>query len=467
MMCSVLLSTIAWTDVVDFSHGRLVWMADKVGVEFNTLVVLLALSCVGVVAGAVGSFAVLRRRALTGDALAHASLPGLCIAFMLAGERSVPLMLAGAFVSGLIGVSLIVALRRWTRVKEDAAIGIILSVFFGAGIVLSGVIQHEFPAGNKAGLDSYILGKATGIQVADLLIMGAVTLGCVTTIALAFKEFRLITFDAAFARSQGWPVGAIDLVLMAMVALVVVIGLPSVGVALIAALLIIPGASARFWTESLGKMTLLATLFGAVIGLVGAALSASFSHFSTGPVVVLTGSALFLASALFAPRRGAIARRISDRRFARDVGLQRLLAELYEVELSTAASDAAAARHATGGSAWQQDWNPRELARVMRAARAEGLVAQTGAAGDWRLTTLGRQRAITAARNRLLWQTLLTEYPEIAVGAADPMHGVADEYVSPTLRKELEMKLRAASLWPLDAEATGAKTAKTSQAVAP
>ena len=206
-------------------------------ISYNTAVVLLGTSLLGANAGLVGCFAVLRRRALTGDALAHAALPGLCLAFLAVGQRSRPALLLGAFVTGVLGVVVIAALRRWTRIKEDAAIGIVLSVFFGAGIVLSRLIQNRSSVGSKAGLDSYILGKTAGIIAQDVYLIAGVSLASLVLVLVLYKEFKLVVFDSGFASVQGWPVLGLDLLLMGLIALAVVFGLPAVGVVLMAALL--------------------------------------------------------------------------------------------------------------------------------------------------------------------------------------------------------------------------------------
>jgi len=288
-------------------------------IAYNTLVVLAGVGLLGAAAGLVGTFATLRRRALVGDALAHAALPGLCVAFLLIGERWLPGLLLGALVSGLVGVGVIAFLRRFTRIKEDAAIGIVLSVFFGLGIVLVTWIQKTSTTGSKAGLDSYILGKTAGIVLADVQLIGLVAAAILALVLLFYKEAKLLVFDPDFARVQGWPVGWLDFLLMGLLAVVVVIGLPAVGVVLMAALLILPGSTARFWSDRFGVILTLATLFGAATGLVGASLSAATDTLPAGPIIVLVGTALFVASALFAPRRGVVARWLDDRRFRREL----------------------------------------------------------------------------------------------------------------------------------------------------
>jgi manganese/zinc/iron transport system permease protein len=281
---------------------------------YNTLVVLAGVGLLGGAAGLVGTFAVLRRRALTGDALAHAALPGLCLAFLLVGRRELPVLLAGALVTGILGVALIAGLRRCTRIKEDAAIGIVLSVFFGAGVALSRLIQNWVPGGAKAGLDSYILGQTAGLSANDVLWIGGLAAGVGGVVLALYKEFQLIAFDPDFARVQGWPVFGLDLILSALIAVAVVIGLPAVGVVLMAALLIVPAVTGRLWAERLGTVLWLATLTGVGTGLVGTLVSAAQSRLPAGPVITLVGTAVFVVSLVLAPRRGLLARWWLNRR---------------------------------------------------------------------------------------------------------------------------------------------------------
>ncbi|MGL5094087.1 MAG: metal ABC transporter permease, partial [Planctomycetia bacterium] len=316
---------------------------------YNTLIVLAGVGLLGATAGLTGCFAVLRRRALVGDALAHAALPGICLAFLvvewLSGGpwglaflnavgvdqgRSLPALLFGAFASGVFGVALIAGLRKYTRVKEDAAVGIVLSVFFGVGVVLSRLIQNRSTLGAKAGLDSYIFGKTAGITAGEVQLIAAVAVFCCLIVVLCYKEFKLVTFDPPFARVQGWPVGTLDLALMVLVAATVVIGLPAVGVVLTAALLILPAAAARFWTDRLGLMLTLSAVFGLAVGVGGASVSAAYRLMPAGPLIVLVASVLFLASFLFAPRRGVVARWAAHRRLTRAWHERRFLAALYD-----------------------------------------------------------------------------------------------------------------------------------------
>lgn len=280
---------------------------------YNTVIVLLGASLLGASAGVIGCFAVLRRRALVGDALGHAALPGLALAFLLFGERRFEMLLFGAAVTGLVGIGVLSLLRRWTHIKEDAAIALVLGTFSGAGAVLFTIIQ-QLPGGSKAGLESFIFGKTAGMRASDVTLIAGLGVLTLLVVLLLFKELRLVSFDPDFAQVQGWPAPALDFLLMLLVVLAVVIGLPSVGALLIAALLITPAAAARFWTERLGVMLVLAGLSGFVSGLLGTLASASLERVPAGPAVIVVSAGLFLLSLFFAPRRGLCARWFAHRR---------------------------------------------------------------------------------------------------------------------------------------------------------
>jgi manganese/zinc/iron transport system permease protein len=413
--------------------------------NYNFIVILCGVSLLGAGAGIVGAFAVLRRRALTGDALSHAALPGVCLAFLALGERNLPAMLLGALASGILGVAIISALVRWTRVRDDAAIGIILSVFFGLGIALMGIIQRMGSLGNKAGLSSFILGKTTGITGTDVWIILASAVICLAAIVVLYKEFLAVSFDSDFTQSLGWPVYAIDLLLMSLVAAAVVIGLPTVGVIMISALLIMPGAAARFWTDRLNTLLVLAGGLGFVTGVIGTTLSYTFEKLPAGPVIVLTGAALFLLSMLLGHRRGAIARFLSHRRFRHTWQERQLLRTLYEL------IEAGGFRQR---SVPQDDllnlraWSPAEVQKLVQSAAVDGLVLPLSG-GRVALTDQGWQQALEVTRGHRLWQAFLTEYPEQAGSVVNLASVSVDEYLPPALSDALQAKLVAAGRWPV------------------
>lgn len=394
---------------------------------YNTLVVLAGASLLGMAGGLVGSFAVLRRRSLLGDALAHAALPGLCLAFLLVGRRSLPAMQVGALATGLLGIMVVALLRRATRIKEDAAIGIVLSVSFGAGVVLLRYIQNQTTAGSKAGLDAYLFGKTAGMIAADVAFIAAVAALCAAAVGILFKEFKLVAFDAAFAHVQGWPTFWLDLLLLGLIAVSVVISLPAVGVVLTAALLILPGAAARFWTSRLDRLLLVAMLFGLVTGAVGTLISAQVAGLPAGPLIVLVGATLFIFSALAGPRRGAVARLFALAQQRRRLARQRLLIDLFE----------ASTRDVSTRSAQTQ--------RDLRAARRAGFVDASGA---W--TDTGALESLAAVQAQRICRQALRDEPELTAARFDLDYQVAAAELPADLTAAVEAKLRAAGDWPAD-----------------
>ena len=279
--------------------------------------VALGSAILGVVGGALGSFAVLRRQGLLGDALAHATLPGVCVAFMLTGTKNPAVLLLGAALSAGVGALFVLAVVGGTRIKQDAALGIVLSVFFGAGIVLLTYIAGSGDAG-QSGLDRFIFGQAATIVRADVATMGLLALTALVLLALFFKEFKLLSFDPAFGASLGYPVGALNVLLTALIVVAVVVGIQAVGVVLMAAMLITPAAAARQWTDRLSVMVCLSAVFGAASGVGGALVSATGSNLPTGPLIVLFATGVLAVSLVLGRRHGFLWAWIAGRRNRRE-----------------------------------------------------------------------------------------------------------------------------------------------------
>jgi manganese/zinc/iron transport system permease protein len=284
----------------------------------NTQWILLGSVLLGLSSGVLGSFAYLRKQSLMGDALAHAALPGVCIAFMLTGSKSIFFFLIGAVIAGLIATFGIGYVTRNSRIKQDTALGIVLSVFFGFGIVLLTQIQHS-DSGNQSGLDKFLFGQAASMVLSDVITMTIVAAALVFVCTMFFKEFKLLSFDPGFAKGIGLPVALLDQFLMFLIVVAVVVGIQAVGVVLMSALLITPAVSARYWTEKLGVMVALSGLFGAISGLIGTLISTTANNLPTGPLSVLAATLLFVISVLFAPRRGLISKLLLRYSVKRDV----------------------------------------------------------------------------------------------------------------------------------------------------
>lgn len=277
--------------------------------DYTLRTVALGAALLGIVSGVLGCFAVLRRQALLGDAMSHAALPGIALAFMITGRRDPLILLIGAGVAAWLAALLLLGITRTTRIKEDSGLAIILSVFFGLGLVLLSFLQQS-PDAAQAGLKSFILGQAAALVERDIWAMLALGAPALLVVALLWKQFKLISFDPEFAASLGLPVRGLSVVLTTLIVVAIVIGLQTVGVVLMSAMLVAPAAAARQWTDRLSTMVVLSALFGAVAGVAGALISAGGRGLATGPTIVLCIGAIVLVSLLFAPRRGLIVARL-------------------------------------------------------------------------------------------------------------------------------------------------------------
>ncbi|MCA9860089.1 MAG: metal ABC transporter permease, partial [Thermomicrobiales bacterium] len=259
----------------------------------------------GIVAGALGAFAVLRRQSLVGDAMSHAALPGIGIAYLVTGRKENLVLLTGAAIAGWLATLAVLGIVRRSRVKFDSALGLMLSVFFGFGLMVLTYIQRR-PDASQAGLDKFLFGQAATLvqgEVRNMAIAGGLALA---VLLFLWKSFKLISFDMDFASSIGYPVRVLDVLLTTLVVVAIVLGLQAVGVVLMSAMIVAPAAAARQWTNRLGVMVLLSAFFGALAGVTGAALSATQRHLPTGPTIVVCVSAIVLISLLLAPNRGLV-----------------------------------------------------------------------------------------------------------------------------------------------------------------
>jgi manganese/zinc/iron transport system permease protein len=277
-----------------------------------------------------GSFAVLRKQSLLGDAISHAALPGIAIAFLITGAKDTNTLLLGALVSGLLGTFWIRGITTKTHLKSDTALGLILSLFFGFGMLLLTFIQKQ-PNANQAGLDKYLFGQAATLVVSDVWLMTIVTGICLFVILLFWKEFKLLLFDADYTKTLGFNTKFIDTLITFFIVLAIVLGLQTVGVVLMSAMLLAPAAAARQWTNSLFVMAFLAAIFGAFSGVIGTAISASQNNLSTGPVIVIVAAVFVLVSFLFSPSRGLIFKQIRIIKNRRDLELHKTLAFMHEI----------------------------------------------------------------------------------------------------------------------------------------
>ena len=383
----------------------------------------------------VGTFTFLKKKALVGDAVAHSVLPGICLAFILSGTKNPIWMILGAFLTGWISLVIIDHITTKSKIKEDTAIALILSVFFGIGILMLTNIQH---LGNPAqtGLDSFLFGKAAALVGQDLIVFGIVAVILIITVALFFKELKLIAFDSNYAKALGLPVKALDLLLTSLTVLAVVTGIQAVGVVLMAAMLITPAAAARFWTNDVFKMTLIAALLGGISGLSGAYVSYVAPAMPTGPWIVIIISVIAIVSFFIAPKRGIFARSIQQRKLQRLIMDENLLKELYHL----GEKDEDPYKGRTVDEIIEERFFPKKKLKIalMRLKRQGFLEKKQG---YWSYTEAGKIKGQRVVKLHRLWELYLSKYMKIAPDHVHEDAETVEHIITPELEARLEKML--------------------------
>lgn len=354
--------------------------------DYTLRTVTLGAMILGLVSGLLGSFAVLRKQSLLGDAMSHAALPGVVIAFILTGSKAPLVLMLGALAAGWLGALLVQLVTEQTRIKQDSALGIVLAVFFGLGLVLLTWVQRQGSA-NQSGLDTFLFGRAAALVMNDVWAMAGVGGAGLLIVLLFWKEFKLLSFDPDFAATLGFPVGLLNVALTTLIVVAVVVGLQTVGVVLMSAMIVAPAAAARQWTDRLDRMVLIAALFGALAGISGSLISSLSRGLPTGPTVVLCASTLVGFSLLFAPNRGLVGAWLRQRHNRRQLRRAAVLETLYQLAIShddvTHAHQLGALRAAMPGV---------DVRRTLDVLESEGLARPI--AGDrWALTPAGAEQA--------------------------------------------------------------------------
>ncbi len=301
--------------------------------DYTLRIVSIGSMLLGIIAGILGSFAVVRKESLLGDAISHAALPGIAVVYLITQTKNTEVLLFGALLSGVLATFLILSIEKYSRIKFDSSLALVLSVFFGAGMVLLTYIQ-KMPDANQAGLESFIYGQASTLLKRDINLMLIVGGILVFLIVLFWKEFKLISFDSQYAEILGFSSKKITILLSTMIVISIVIGLQSVGVILMSAMLTAPAVAARQWTNKLSKMVVLSGFFGGISGIIGTLISSMVSNLPTGPTIVLTISIIVILSLAFAPNRGLVWKRIKEKESRRNIDKNQLLFNIYELALN-------------------------------------------------------------------------------------------------------------------------------------
>ncbi|OEK04415.1 metal ABC transporter permease [Roseivirga misakiensis] len=390
----------------------------------------------------VGTFTFLKKKALVGDAVAHAVLPGICLAFILSGTKNPIWMIIGAFITGWLSLVIIDHITTKSKIKEDTAIALILSVFFGVGILMLTNIQHSGNA-NQTGLDSFLFGKAAALVGQDLIIFAVVALILIVTVALFFKELKLIAFDSHYAKALGIPVKHLDLLLTSLTVLAVVTGIQAVGVVLMAAMLITPAAAARFWTNDVLKMTMIAAILGGLSGLSGAYVSFVAPSMPTGPWIVIIISVLAIVSFFIAPKRGILARSVQQNKLKQQILDENLLKELYHL----GEKDDDFYRGRTVEALIEERYFPKQSLKIgLRRLKRQGFLSQRD--GKWCYTEAGKLKGQRVVKLHRLWELYLSKYMKIAPDHVHEDAETIEHIITPEIEMELERMLEYPELDP-------------------
>lgn len=416
--------------------------------DYNTRLVLSGTVLFGCCGGIVGAFMLLRKKSLVGDVASHAALPGIGLVYLIleaispGSGKSPAWLLMGAGVGSAAGLYLAGLIQRTRLIKEDAALAIILSVFFGAGLVLLSIVQR-LPTGSSAGLSEFIFGKAAAMTAGDVVSISIAAVGVIGICLLLFKEFSLLCFDEAYAAASGWPTHRLDLLLTALVVCVTVIGMPSVGLLLVVAQLVIPPTSARFWTDRHGPLTITAGVLAGVSSAAGTFVSALIPRLAAGAVIVLAGTVVFLISMMFGSQRGILWRWLNNRESRRRIGQLDLLRACFEVledssnMATTFDSDLTSMPISWDSLIQARSWTTARLRRVLAEAVSANLI-RLGTDNHYRLTTEGARLARRATRNHRLWEMYLIHYAQTAPSRVDREADEIEHVLEPALVEQLE-----------------------------
>lgn len=387
----------------------------------------------GGLGGLIGAFSVLKKRALIGDTIGHSALPGICLAFLITGEKEPIGLLIGAIVTGLASVWAVNRLLNIPRIKPDVALGLTLTVAFGIGVLLLTHIQRS-EKGNQAGLDKFLFGQSAGLMVSDVIIIAALFSVVFIITVVFYKEFFLIAFDRNFATTLGWNANVIDFGLLALTAITIAVSLQAVGVVLTSAILIIPSTAARFWTNRLSVLIFLSMLFGALSGFLGTFISFLVPKLPSGPLIVVAAATILLCSLFFAPNRGMIAKYVRSMNSRKSIACEHLLRTIWEVQESK-------------GKKMEEEitiadiknhrlWERNELLTAIQSAKKNNLIVQKKNAIQF--TTIGKERAKRLVQIHRLWEKYLINAARFNVNHIETEADAMEHYIPEHVKIELE-----------------------------
>lgn len=397
--------------------------------------VLLGASC-----GLLGCFVVLRRVALMGDAVSHAVLPGVVAGLIYSPERNPWVIFICAAMAGLLGAGIVRALMATTRLKSDAALGIVLASFFAFGIVWQSRNQQD-----TVGVMNFLFGNVGSINSSDLRMMVLTTLLLAVMVFLLKRPLLVISSDEGFSRGLGYPVKVLNAVFYFLLTFAVVVALQAVGVVLVSAMLITPAAASYLLTDRFGKMLLLSVGFGVLSGLSGGLVSASYNDMPTGPVITLAATVVFGMVYFFAPRHGVLARVLRTAKRRRRIRRENTLKAIYQIlEEEGFTHEEVSFIMLAGKRRLAENFVRKECAALQK----HGLIEPSDDGVSLHLTHAGWKRAMEIVRNHRLWELYLTNEADYA---DDHVHEDAEKIehiLGPNMVRQLEKDLDFPALDP-------------------
>lgn len=404
--------------------------------DANVRYVLLGVILLGASTSVVGSFTFLRKKSLLGDAIAHAVLPGICLAFLLFNTKNPFVLLIGATITGWLSTISIDFITAKSRIKMDTAIGLILSIFFGAGMLLLTMIQHSGNAA-QSGLDHFLFGKAAALVSTDVWMIGVVSLILLVTVFIFFKAFTLISFDKEFAFSLGLPVGLYEVVLSTLTVLAIAVGIQAVGVVLMAAMLITPAAAARYWTNKLSTMVLLAILFSVLACIVGVYISYVIPAMPTGPWIIVVVTIFAFFSILFAPARGILPKFFNKRKTVEIVYNENILKCLFHLGEADQQFDK---RRSLADIQKRRFFNIVKLKKGLKKLVKEDAVVKLNDT-HFALTVAGKREGARIARLHRLWELYLNTFLKMPEDHVHQGAEVIEHFITPEIEEMLLAEL--------------------------
>jgi manganese/zinc/iron transport system permease protein len=378
---------------------------------------LLASCLLGLLCGIFGSFVVARRIALTGDMLAHAILPGIVVALILSPTKNPMIILACALTAGFFGSSLMNYLLHRTRLKPDAILALILSVFFALGIAL---ISHF----QTIGVQAFLFGQIAAVNSADLKLLATISSAVLILLPITYRHIHLVSFDPAYARLIGLPVKMIDALFFLLLTLVIVAAMQAVGVILVTAFLITPVIAAKYFARTLGHIICISVVLAIAGSCIGVWVSTTRAALPSGPVITLVLTSLFLLAASIGPVRGRFPTFLLRRRERERILGEDVLKQLWHHEQGRPTNPLTF-----------PDISTKTLNRLVK----EDSISHENQA--YVLTPAGRDQATQLVRVHRLWETYLTKH---AAYKSDHVHEDAERsehWIDPEHQRMLEEKL--------------------------